>query len=68
MTETSEGGAHVAKYVQYVWESPLQFCSMLMGKLVRAHRPKRVHNYEWAHDRPMASAANTNKWAHGRCC
>ena len=31
---------------------------------MRAHRPKRVNNYEWAHDRPMASAANTNKWAH----
>ena len=51
---------NAANFVQCVWESPLQFCSMLMGKPVRAHQPKRVNNYEWAHDRPTASAANTN--------
>jgi hypothetical protein len=55
---------NAADFVQYVWESPLQFCSMLVGKPVWAHRPKKVNNYEWAHDRPMASAADTNKWAH----
>jgi hypothetical protein len=38
--------------------------AMCMGKPVRAHQPKRVNNHEWAHDRPMASAANSNKWAH----
>jgi hypothetical protein len=43
---------------------PIAILLNIMGKPVWAHRPKKVNNYEWAHDRPMASAANTNKWAH----
>ena len=31
---------NAADFVQYVWESPLQFCSMLMGKPIDAPEPK----------------------------